>query len=75
MGGGGGGHSQTMIRKSVVGVEEGARDSETDMNNKLLYSALKTSTQNHACSQRQIHTVHTCQLSQAKTKPYIKTIL
>ena len=60
-----------------MGVEGGggARDSETDTNDKLLYSALKPSTQNHACSQRQIHTVHTCQLSQAKTKPYIKTII
>ena len=27
----------------------------------------KTPTQNHACSQRQIHTVHTCEFSQAKT--------
>ena len=31
-----------------------------------MHSALKPSTQNLACSRRQIHTVHTCNLSQAK---------
>ena len=36
--------------------------------NEFFYIAhKKTSTQNLACSQRQIHTVHTCKLSQAKT--------
>ena len=35
--------------------------------NENLYIAHKTSTQNLACSQRQIHTVHTCKLSQTKT--------
>jgi len=33
----------------------------------------KTSTQNLACSQRQIHTVHTCKLSQAKN--YQRTLI
>jgi len=32
---------------------------------KFIYSAWKPSTQNLACLQRQIHTVHTCKLSQA----------
>ena len=35
---------------------------------------IKTSTQNSACSQRQIHTVHTCKLSQGKTS-YQKTFI
>ena len=35
----------------------------------------KTSTQNLACSQRQIHTVHTCKLLQAKTtKGHVVTV-
>ena len=37
------------------------------MNENLYIAHKKTSTQNLACSQRQIHTVHTCKLSQAKT--------
>ena len=32
-----------------------------------------TTTQNHACSQRQIHTVHACRLSQAKN--YQRTLI
>ena len=38
------------------------------MNENVLYIwRIKTSIQNLACSQRQIHTVHTCRPSQAKT--------
>ena len=37
------------------------------MNENLYIAHKKTSTQNLACSQRQIHTLHTCKLSQAKT--------
>ena len=37
------------------------------MNENLYIAHKKTSTQNLACSQRQIHTAHTCKLSQAKT--------
>ena len=36
------------------------------MNENLHIAHKRTSTQNLACSQRQIHTVHTCKLSQAK---------
>ena len=41
-----------------------------------MHSALKPSTQNLACSRRQIHAVHTCNLSQAKAtkKDMIKGI-
>ena len=34
---------------------------------KIYIWCIKTSTQNLVCSQHQLHTVHTCKLSQAKT--------
>ena len=37
------------------------------MNENLYIAHKKTTTQTLACSQRQIHTVPTCKLSQAKT--------
>ena len=42
---------------------------------KIYTCRMKISTQNHACSLRQIHAVHTCRLSQVKTTKDIQTLV
>ena len=50
------------------------RDDMNDWKNENLYIVhKKTFTQNHACSQHQVHTVHTCKFSQAKN--YRRTLI